>query len=109
MRLQIWVWLVCVISPHSNGAVQIRVGLELAELLRNAEQERAERRREQETHFTTGPIGTCSWTSAFSFRILLACPDTHETPIFKAFYEPLKEHRSVYLDQFSMLMRGPHV
>ena len=28
VRLQIWVCLICVISPHSNGAVQIRVGLE---------------------------------------------------------------------------------
>ena len=36
VRLQIWVCLICVISvalisPYSNGAVQIRVGLELAE------------------------------------------------------------------------------
>ena len=34
VRPQIWVCLItliCVISPHSNGAVQIRVGLELAE------------------------------------------------------------------------------
>ena len=31
MRLQIWVCLICVISPHSNGAVQIRVGLVLAD------------------------------------------------------------------------------
>ena len=30
MRLQIWVCLICVKSPYSNGAVQIRVGLELA-------------------------------------------------------------------------------
>ena len=29
--LQIWVCLICVISPHSNGAVQIRVALELAD------------------------------------------------------------------------------
>ena len=27
----IWVCLICVISPHSNGAVQSRVGLELAD------------------------------------------------------------------------------
>ena len=28
VRLQIWACLICVISTHSNGAVQIRVGLE---------------------------------------------------------------------------------
>ena len=26
-----WVCLICAVSPHSNGAVQIRVGVELAE------------------------------------------------------------------------------
>ena len=31
MTLQIWVCLIRVISPYSNGAVQIRVGLELAD------------------------------------------------------------------------------
>ena len=31
MRLQIWACLICVISPYSNGAVQIRVGLELTD------------------------------------------------------------------------------
>ena len=31
VRLQIWVCLICVISPYSNRIVQIRVGLELAE------------------------------------------------------------------------------
>ena len=29
VRLQIWVCLICVISTYSNGAVQIRMGLEL--------------------------------------------------------------------------------
>ena len=32
VRLQIWVCSICVISPYSKGAVQIRVGLELSEL-----------------------------------------------------------------------------
>ena len=31
MTLQIWVCLICVISSYSNGAVQIRAGLELAD------------------------------------------------------------------------------
>ena len=31
VRLQIWVRLICVISAYSNGAVQIRVGLEFAD------------------------------------------------------------------------------
>ena len=31
MALQIWVCLICVISPYSNGAVQIRVVSELTE------------------------------------------------------------------------------
>ena len=31
VRLQIWVCLICVVSTYSNGAVQIRVGLELAD------------------------------------------------------------------------------
>ena len=39
MQRQIWVCLICVIAPHSNGSVQIRVGLELAERLRRVEQE----------------------------------------------------------------------
>ena len=29
---QFWVCLICVVSPYSNGAVQIRVGLEFAEV-----------------------------------------------------------------------------
>ena len=32
VRLQIWVRLIRVISPYSNGAVQIQVGVELAEI-----------------------------------------------------------------------------
>ena len=32
VRLQIWVCLICVSLTYSNGAVQIRVGLELAEM-----------------------------------------------------------------------------
>ena len=32
VRLQFWVCLICVISPHSKGAVQIRVGMELPEM-----------------------------------------------------------------------------
>ena len=31
LQKQIWVCLICVISTYSNGAVQIRVGLELAD------------------------------------------------------------------------------
>ena len=41
MRLQIWVCLICVFSPHLDGAVQIRVGLELAEGLPSRSQTRA--------------------------------------------------------------------
>ena len=33
LPLQIWVCLICVISTYSNGAVQIQVGLELAEII----------------------------------------------------------------------------
>ena len=32
VRLQIWVCLFCVISPHSNRAVQLRLGFELADV-----------------------------------------------------------------------------
>ena len=32
VRLQIWVSLICVISPHSNGAARIRVGLKFTEV-----------------------------------------------------------------------------
>ena len=31
VRLQIWAWLICEISPHSNRAKQLRVGFELAD------------------------------------------------------------------------------
>ena len=33
VTLQIWVCLICVILPYSNGAVQVQVGLELAEMV----------------------------------------------------------------------------
>ena len=40
VTLQIWVCLICVMSPYSNGAVQIQVGLELADCATKSDKKR---------------------------------------------------------------------